>query len=81
MKKMRHLLEKVNNITVCYPNEELLVFGFDLLVRYNIIIMIVIINLLIVLWVLYFIKKMIYKKVITYTQDEYKTTVNINHVV
>jgi len=78
---MRHLLEKVNNITVCYPNEELTVFGFDLLIRYNIIIMIVIINLIIILWIIFFIRKMIYKRVIVYTQDDYKTTVNINHIV
>jgi len=66
--------------TICYPNNELFIFGEILVYKYNIIVTLISINIILLLFVCGHSIKLIYKKPIFYSQDDYQTTVTINNM-
>jgi hypothetical protein len=71
----------IQNNNYCYSSEELILFGEDFNYKFTIIVTIVSINIVLLLGIIMFILRLIYKKVFIYREDDYKTTITINHMV
>jgi len=71
----------IKNNNFCYSSEELILFGEEFNYKFTIIVTVVSINIVLLLGIIMFILRLIYKKVFIYREDDYKTTITINHMV
>ena len=82
---MRNLSDNVvkepNNNSSCYYNDHILSFILEVVYRYNIIIVLISINLVIFSCIFLFIINLVNKKAMVYKHDDYQTSVTIHHVV
>ncbi len=70
-----------NTSSVCCYNDQISSVMYDLVYKYTVIIILSTFNTLLFIGVFAFITKLVYKKMIVYTEDKYQTTITINHMV
>jgi hypothetical protein len=70
-----------NTSSVCCYNDQITSVMYDLVYKYTTIIVLLTFNTLLFVGIFAFITKLIYKKIIVYTDDKYQTTITINHMV
>ena len=70
-----------NTSSVCCYNDQITSVMYDIVYKYTTIIVLSTFNTLLFIGLFIFITKLIYKKMIVYTEDKYQTTITINHMV
>ena len=82
---MRHLtditVKEPSNNSSCYYNDHILSFVLEVVYRYNTIIVLISINIVIFICIFLFIINLVNKKALVYKIDNYQTSVTIHHVI